>query len=143
MSQFHILATFTKSFDINHDNTASGNSKKIQLIASTAVLAGSLDLNFFSHVFDRDSRNKKTVIIEISELFNKERGVLVLDEVGLNDKFKTWDQVRTTIDESGQLTYIDFQNYSYLRLDFDGFIKILLNNDSDSLNLFSGLLILN
>lgn len=74
---FHILATFTKSFDINHGSAGSAGSagsnsfNNIHLIASTAVLAGSFDFQNIFEGFSGDFRKKKTLIIEVADITYK------------------------------------------------------------------------
>lgn len=135
---FHILATFTKSFDKNHSNHGSDASKKLHLIASTAVLPGSLDIGMLLRAFDGDMRDKKTLVIEITQLFNKETNFVEIDEDYLKKNSLSWNQVKTSIEESGKGAYMNSDKFSYLKLDFDYFILLLEN--SDSLNLFTMML---
>ena len=103
---FHILATFTKSFDENHYNHGSDGSNKLHLIASTAVLKGSFNLGMFSQALENDGRKKKTLIIEVSQLFNTDKEFVDMDEDYLYKNFTSWDQLKTTIDDSGKGAYL-------------------------------------
>jgi hypothetical protein len=117
---FKIFATFTKSFDNKNNN--------LHLIASTVALFEPLDLNTLSRAFGNDVRNKKTLVIEVSELYNKD--VIEIDNDYLHKHETSWNEIRDTMEEYGVGSRIETETLSYLKLDLHYLITMLYSNEA-------------
>jgi hypothetical protein len=86
MNNFKIFATFTKSFDNQHgisvdvQTVQTQGSNNLHLIASTIAYFGDLDYNLMFRNMVNDKRNKKTIIIEVSEILSKNTVVNIDEE---------------------------------------------------------------